>query len=111
MITVTNREHQIQVTNRDESFTCDNDSLLLQGMEKAGKQAIRVGCRKGGCGMCKVRVLSGHYQTLKMSRAHVSAQEEQQGFVLACRTQVQGDLVVESDHFALTPVVSPLERA
>ena len=70
-------------------------------MEKAGKQAIKVGCRKGGCGMCKVRVLTGVYQTLKMSRAHVTEQEEQQGFALACRTQVGGDLVIESDHFTL----------
>ena len=101
MITVSNSEYQIQVTNRDTSFTCDEGSLLLQSMEKAGKQAIKVGCRKGGCGMCKVRVLTGVYQTLKMSRAHVTEQEEQQGFALACRIQVGGDLVIESDHFTL----------
>lgn len=97
--------YRVQVCNRADEFSCQAGELLLQSMEKAGKQAIRVGCRKGGCGMCKIRIMKGDYQTLKMSRAHISEQEQQNGFVLACRTQVQGDLVVESDHFRLNSVL------
>jgi hypothetical protein len=44
-----------------------------------------VGCRGGGCGVCRVRVLDGAYTTLRMSRqAHVEA-DEAAGVVLACR--------------------------
>ena len=35
--------------------------------------------------MCKVRISDGRYQTFKkMSRAHISPEEEEQSIVLAC---------------------------
>lgn len=89
----------IEVRNRQEHFECEQDHLVLLAMEAAGKNAIAVGCRKGGCGMCKVRVLKGAYSTLKMSRAHVSEKEQQEGFALACRLRPESSLLIESDHF------------
>lgn len=100
-MTAQQNRYVIQVSNKQSQFDCAEGELLLPAMEKAGSHAIHVGCRKGGCGMCKVRVLEGHYQTLKMSRAHVSETEEQAGFVLACRTSPLTHLTIESDHFAL----------
>lgn len=88
----------IQVVNRQDSFAVSAHEPLLMGMEKACHQAIRVGCRGGGCGLCKIRILQGEYRTKTMSRAHVSEQEQAQGFALACRVWPQSDLVLESDH-------------
>jgi ferredoxin len=45
---------------------------------------LPVGCRRGGCGVCRVRVTEGHFHADPMSRAHVSAEEEAAGLVLAC---------------------------
>ncbi len=92
-------KHSIEVSNRNERFECEQDHLVLFAMEAAGKNAIAVGCRKGGCGMCKVRVLKGAYHTLKMSRAHISEEEQQEGFALACRLSPESSLLIESDHF------------
>jgi ferredoxin len=56
-------------------------------MESLGKKGIPVGCRGGGCGVCKVQVLSGSYTKRVMSREHVSEHDEAQGCVLACRVR------------------------
>ena len=77
-----------------ESFTCDRESNLLHSMECLGRKGIPVGCRGGGCGICKVRVTAGSYRTERMSRACVSVEEEAEGYVLACKVFPQSDLSV-----------------
>jgi ferredoxin len=64
-------------------------------MEVLGRKGIPVGCRGGGCGVCKVRVLQGVYHTRKMSRACISDEEELRGVVLACKLFPESDLRVK----------------
>ncbi|MBQ0757304.1 MAG: 2Fe-2S iron-sulfur cluster binding domain-containing protein [Amphritea sp.] len=90
--------HVIKVVNRDQSFQCAEDQVLLIAMERLSADAINVGCRGGGCGICKIRILNGDYECKKMSKAHISKAEQQQGFVLACRVFPRTDLEIESDH-------------
>ncbi|NLW06209.1 MAG: 2Fe-2S iron-sulfur cluster binding domain-containing protein [Pseudomonadaceae bacterium] len=92
---------QISVTNRQQVFKVPKGELLLMAMEKLNQRAIDVGCRGGGCGLCKVKVLQGDYQTKRMSKAHVNEEELTKGFALACRLMPLSDLVLESDHFKL----------
>ena len=61
-------------------------------MEALARKGIPVGCRGGGCGVCKVRIEAGDVRTEKMSRACISAEEEAQGLVLACRAYPRSDL-------------------
>lgn len=76
----------LHVVQTGETFPCASDESLLQGMLRLGRKGIPVGCVNGGCGVCKVRILEGQYRPLgPISRAHVSAEEEAQGFTLACR--------------------------
>jgi len=76
----------VHVAQTDETFPCAHDESLLQGMLRLGRKGIPVGCVNGGCGVCKVRILEGQTHPLgPVSRAHVSAEEETQGFTLACR--------------------------
>lgn len=58
---------------------------------------INVGCRGGGCGVCRVVVLDGRYQTKRMSRRHVTEDEQAQGYALACRLLPCSDLVIRHD--------------
>jgi len=67
---------------------------VLSAMIRAGKADITVGCRGGGCGSCKVEILSGRYMTLRMSRERVSEEEEMRGIVLACRTMPLSDMIL-----------------
>ncbi len=91
------KKFQVEVVNCQQSFTALEGCSLLMSMERSGTQAIKVGCRGGGCGMCKIRVMKGRYISKRMSRAHVSESDEQQGLVLACRVFPQEDLTIESD--------------
>ena len=62
-------------------------------MEKLGLEAIPIGCRGGGCGVCRVKVLDGgKYRTGKMSRSEVSVEDEEQGVCLACKLIPESNL-------------------
>lgn len=74
---------------------CASGEKALTALERAGERAVRIGCRQGGCGACRVRVLSGDYSTGKMSKAHVTDAEAAQGFALCCRLFPESDLVIE----------------
>ncbi len=78
------------------------DERILVALERArgfgricaAKRDLPVGCRRGGCGVCRIRVLSGSYRTGPMSRDHVSASDEAEGVALACAVWALGDLTV-----------------
>ena len=91
--------HRVQVVNRNEEYQCREDKTLLVGMERRGAHAIDIGCRGGGCGVCKIRVLKGEYERKRMSRAHISEAEESSGYALACRIFPRSEMVIESDHY------------
>lgn len=64
-------------------------------MEHAGLDDIFVGCRGGGCGVCKVRIVDDDYRTGKMSKLQVSSEDAAAGYALACRLYPLGDLKIE----------------
>jgi ferredoxin len=84
--------YRIEVENTGEAFGCNADAMVLHAMAATGGRGIPLGCRGGGCGVCKVQVLSGRYRTCKMSRACISADDEAHGTVLACRIAPLSDL-------------------
>jgi len=86
-----------QVTNRTtgDSFTCTEGQSVLKAMEQWGVKCVPVGCRGGGCGFCKIRVVEGEYECGKMSRAHAPPEAIEQGEVLACRIYPVTDLTIE----------------
>jgi ferredoxin len=88
------KQHQVLIDNTGESFRCAEDVHVLAAMEQACCHGIPVGCRNGGCGACKVRITSGRYETRKMNRAVVNAEEEAEGCVLACKTYPRSDIGV-----------------
>ena len=85
MLFETNTKVNVHVMQTGESYPCATNESLLQGMLRLGRKGIPTGCRGGGCGVCKVEILSGTYARKPMSRAHVTAQEELNGKGLACQ--------------------------
>ena len=85
----------VDVTNSDETFNCRADENLLAGMMRRSGKCIPVGCRGGGCGVCKVRVISGLCKTTKMSACHVTPEEQAEGYLLACKALPTTNIVVE----------------
>lgn len=86
--------HEILIEDTGERFHCLSGENVLKAMERLNRRGIPVGCRGGGCGVCKIRVSMGPYVAKRMSRAHVSATEEVQGIGLACCVIPTGDLSV-----------------
>jgi ferredoxin len=76
----------VHIAQTNETYQCATEEALLKGMLKLGRKGIPAGCVNGGCGVCKVKILEGTVKSLgPISRAHVSAEEEQAGYTLACR--------------------------
>lgn len=86
-----------QVTDQGsgQSFRCKVGQSVLKAMEQQGMKCVRVGCRGGGCGFCKIRVLEGEYECGKMSRVHVPPEALAKGEVLACRVYPLSNLSIE----------------
>ena len=82
------------------SVSCGARERVLVALERAqGFGQLRnlgfrlpVGCRRGGCGVCRARVLHGEYRREPMSRAHISADDEAAGLILACSIYPCSDL-------------------
>lgn len=86
--------HSITLLDTQETFRCSDTRTVLQGMECLGKRGIPVGCRGGGCGVCKVAIVSGTFEAEEMSRDHVSLEDQAAGRVLACRVKPTSDLTL-----------------
>lgn len=84
--------HKVELVDTGESFQCSDAESVLHGLARMGKRGIPVGCRGGGCGICKVEVLDGVYQKKVMSRDHISTEDNACGRVLACRIFPASDL-------------------
>lgn len=83
---------QVTIEDTGEVYRCSENESLLSGMERLGKRGIPVGCRGGGCGVCKVSIAQGEYHKRAMSRDHVTLEEESAGVVLACRVRPLSDI-------------------
>lgn len=78
----------------DPTFEVTGAQPVLMEMMARGSRAISVGCRGGGCGVCRVQVVSGDYETKRMSRRHVSEEDQADGYALACRLVAKSDLAL-----------------
>lgn len=85
----------IEMADASAAFDCPDGQTLLKAMIAAGKTCITVGCRSGGCGVCRVRITHGHYHSQKMTRSRISEADEAAGIVLACRILPKSSLAVE----------------
>lgn len=88
------KQHRVVITGSEAFFDCPETMSLLAGMVKLGRRGIPIGCRGGGCGVCKVEIVAGSYEASTMSRDHVSVNDERQGCVLACRVHPRSDIVL-----------------
>lgn len=81
---------------------CGDAERVLEALERAqgfGRLKgmnfrLPKGCRRGGCGVCRVRVLEGDYRQTPMSRSHISEADEAEGVVLCCSIYPLTDLLL-----------------
>jgi ferredoxin len=86
---------QITVEDSGQQFHCADNEAVLPAMFRSRKGPLNYGCCGGGCGVCRMRVVSGEWFAFKpMSAAHVNEADKKQGVVLLCCVQPRSDLVV-----------------
>lgn len=81
-----------QCTGRE--FPCVDGQSILNAMEVSGDCIVRVGCRGGGCGLCRIDVIYGQFRCGKMSRRHAPLNSIAKGKVLACRVYPESNLII-----------------
>lgn len=84
-------------------FNCRSDQYVLSALQQQGQACVPIGCRGGGCGVCRVQVISGDYECGRMSKAFVTPEQQKQGIALACRLAPKSDLVIECVPSQLVP--------
>ena len=85
----------VQIKPDGLRFECLPGETVLRAAERQALRALPIGCRGGGCGVCRIRVLRGDVITGRMSRAHISEADLANGVALACRTIPQESLEIE----------------
>lgn len=87
--------HVISLQGSGKSFLCREDESVLEAMIRSHLGPLHFGCHGGGCGICKARIIKGEYHILKkMSRAHISVQDESKGIMLLCCMKPISDLIL-----------------
>jgi len=76
---------EVRFEQSGDVFPCRDDESVLAAMAAANRSTLQVGCRSGGCGVCRVQVLDGRYDTGLMSSDQVPACDRARGNALACK--------------------------
>jgi ferredoxin len=87
----------ITIAETGETFRCRTQESLLESMRRLGKRGVPIGCRSGGCSVCKIEILSGAYaRTRPMSREYISDEDLAADRVLACCVRPLGDIALRA---------------
>jgi ferredoxin len=84
----------LAVDGTDVVIATRADEPILAALGRHG-YAYRFGCRRGGCGMCKVTVLSGQIEyRVTVSAQVLTCDDVQAGVCLSCRAVPRTDTVI-----------------
>ena len=86
--------YTITVAPLGEAIACRPGETVLSAILRSGA-TVAFGCRGGGCGTCKMRLLSGRMNHGRCSAAVLPAEEKREGAFLSCQAQPLSDLAVE----------------
>jgi NAD(P)H-flavin reductase/ferredoxin len=82
---------QVSVQNTGFQFPCEPNESVLDAAQRAGLE-IPFSCRKGVCGTCKGRVVTGEVRAFAGDA--LSPDERTQGQALFCNARPRSDLVI-----------------
>lgn len=86
---------QVTVLPDRRGFSCAADETILDAALRQGV-ALPYGCRDGGCGACRARIVSGQIERGQEGRGVLSAAERDDGMALLCCASARSDLLIES---------------
>jgi ferredoxin len=101
-------QHRVTLDGGPRELHCAPGQSVLEAVMAAGVDWLPVGCRGGGCGVCRVVVRAGRYETGRMSRRHIASDDPALIVALSCRLYPTGDLDIA---YAPAPRATPSARA
>jgi CDP-4-dehydro-6-deoxyglucose reductase len=99
---------RLHVVDRDVDIAVPPGETILAGLRRAGYVAD-IGCRRGGCGICKIRVVEGAVSYREtVAETVLTPEERADGVCLMCRAVPETDTaIIVGPEFRLRSV-SPL---
>jgi ferredoxin len=89
------QQYRITVKDTGESFSCTGDQAVLAAMIHSRRGPLDYGCCNGGCGVCRMRIVSGEWDLFRpMSHAHVDEMDMDEGIALLCCVQPRSDMII-----------------
>lgn len=80
----------------DREYLCKEKEDIFRALTRSVLVKVPQGCRNGGCGLCKMRIIAGEVMFLgPQSARHVTAVDVSQGIVLGCKSTPLSDLRIE----------------
>lgn len=93
-----------------ESMPVRDDETILAAMVRSGF-LYRFGCKRGGCGVCKVHIVAGEVRYERpVAPTVLSDAERATGVCLSCRAVPLTDVVIELQEGDRLILASPLLR-
>jgi ferredoxin len=85
--------YRVNVQPDDRIISVKENEYILDAATRNGIR-IKVGCKGGGCGICKIQILEGEVDRGHSARSVLSLSEIDEGYALACQTTPKSDLVI-----------------
>lgn len=85
--------HVIQIEGSPDLVPVEAGGTILDALLAAGV-GFAYSCQSGNCGTCRCELVSGDILDLEYSEHALSPEDRARGQVLACRSQVWGDVVI-----------------
>jgi ferredoxin len=89
-----NAIYTITLLPTGEVLPCAPGETVLSAILRSGARVF-FGCTGGGCGVCKMRLISGHLDYGRYSVAVLSEDERREGFFLSCQAMPVSDLTIQ----------------
>jgi ferredoxin len=101
---------EITVLPTGTTIDTEQDETIIAALVRSG-YLIRVGCKRGGCGICKVHLLAGEVRYERtVADTVLSDADRAAGICLACRAVPLTDAVIELQEGDRLRLMSPLLR-
>ena len=85
---------KLTVAPQGISVDLNEDETILEGLFRHG-YAYRIGCRRGGCAICKVDLLEGTVTYNRpVAETVLSTEEQATGTCLTCRAVPETDITI-----------------
>ena len=86
--------HTVRFSPPGDTVACRDGETVLAAIMRSGAK-VMFGCRGGGCGTCKMRLISGRVDHGRCSAAVLPEAEKREGAFLSCQARPLSDLTVE----------------